>query len=136
MSLNNKGFSFFELVLAIVLLSVGLFGGMVVFENASLKHTSNDTRVIGSKLATEKLEQILADKTFKGYSYIIAANYPNETLTGGYAGYSRSTTITEVAASDLTTTSAGSGYKRVDVTTTWGTISSDNLTISSVVTSY
>lgn len=88
-------------------------------------------------LVTEKLEDIIADRhsTTRGYEYVLAGNYPTENPVSGYAGFTRTVTVSETEA-DLTT--PGTGYKRVTVVVSWtdasGTVRS--LSVDTVVTDY
>lgn len=134
---NQKGFSLIEIVLATVLLGVGLTGTMMMLQN-SIKATNNtDSLITGSNLANEKIESILADKKFNGYSSITAAQYPVESsLAAPFTQYTRITSVKEVSPSDLMTLQNGSGFKRIDVTVSWGSQSYQKTTASTVLTNY
>lgn len=132
---NNKGFSFIEAILTTVLLSTILMALITMFQNA-ISHTNDtDARVTATQLANEQIESVMADKTFCGYS-CVATGTTTETLDDPYSMYSRQTIIYEVDSSDLTTESSGSGYKRVDVTVTWGAESYQSINVSTVLTDY
>ena len=122
--------------MTVVILSFGLVGGMTLFQNSTDNSLSKDYRVIANQLASEKIESILLDKTSLGYDGILEAGYPDEDLADPYELFSRSTTIQEVQADDLTTPEVGSGYKRVDVQVTWGAEDYQTITVSTVLTSY
>lgn len=113
---NNRGFTFIELILATVVISTALFGLMTLFQNV-VNHGSNTERFItASHLASSKLEEIVADKNERGYTYVVNGNYNiNENLTGNFNGFTRTINIFEVQAANLTTPQAGTGYKRVTV---------------------
>ena len=103
-------------------------------------HAKRANTVLASRarwLATEKLEDIIADRhgTNRGYSYLTGANYPNEPSVSGFANYSRTVAFTETEA-DLST--AGSGYMTVDVAVSWTDAGADarTLTVSTVLTEY
>ena len=71
-------------------------------------------------LARERLEQIIFDRSMRGYAYVVNVNYPaSETLTGDFSPFTRATQILEVSSANLTTASNGSGYKRATVTISW-----------------
>lgn len=135
-SFNQSGFTFLEMILTTVVLSVGLWGGMALFHNATLHSLDNDSRVIASELAGEKIESIVADKTFRGYGWIVGANYPAEVLVPPHQGFTRSVTITEVNPNDLTTPMAGSGYKKIDVQVGWGNQGFQSVVVSTLLTDY
>ena len=134
---NQKGFSFIEAILTTALMSWALWGILTVFYSASNSSLEGDYRVVASQLASEKMEEVIADKSFQGYSPITEANYPDETLADPYNGFARETDVTEVDPSDLSTPQVGSGYKRVDVRVTWGSDDSDTtIVVSTVLTDY
>lgn len=133
---NEKGITLLESVLGIMILAVGYLGLLPMMTNATAKTLNNDKYVIGSYLANDKMESIIADKNFKGYASVTGANYPNENLNSSNPGYTRKTTITEVSKADLATPSAGSGYKKVEVQVTWGTTGADQYVLTTLVTNY
>lgn len=133
---NQKGFTFIEAILTSVLLSMGLMGGFAMMENATAHSLNNDFLVMGSQLANEKIEEIIADKTFQGYSVVTDAVYPDESLLAPYSGFSRSVSVQEVSSTDLTTPEAGSGYKRVDVTVSWGSAPGEQVEVSTMLSNY
>lgn len=115
---NQKGFTLLESILAATIISVGIWGAMLVTQNAQVTGVYSDKVTIATQLANEKLEEIIADKSLKssGYSGITETNYSAETLSGNFSGYERSVTITEVSDADLSTPTTGSGLKKVTVT--------------------
>ena len=134
--LDCRGFTLIEAVLTTVLLGLGLGGSLTLLQTATVSSLENDTRITASQLAHEKIETIIAEKTFRGYAWADNANYPAEILNPPYSSYSRATNITEVDPADLTTPQAGSGIKRVDVTVTWGLENFQSITVSTVVGDY
>lgn len=136
---DKAGFSFIEAILTTSLLSVGLWGGLAILQNATSHSVNNDFRIMGIQLANEKVELILADKSFKGFDYILAENYPSESLSDPFSGFTRTVSIIEVDPTDLNDTNTpmpGSGYKRVDVNVVWGVESHEQVSVSTVVTDY
>ena len=103
-------------VLSIIMVTM-LFGLMTPLTQS----VQENSLVIASFLAQERLEQIFAAKANSGYGYgyITAANFPDETPVAGFTGYSRSVTITEVRGNDLTTPLVNSGFKKIVVKVTW-----------------
>ena len=136
---NNKGFSLIEAVLSTMILSIGLMGGVLLMQNATVASVNSDFQAIASQLANEKLETILADNymTDGKYSIITNGNYPAENLGYGTQDnvFQRSVSITEVDE-DLSQSQAGSGLKKVDVTVSWGENLYERITISTLVSDY
>jgi type II secretory pathway pseudopilin PulG len=135
--LNNKAFTLIETILTTLLLGIGLMGSLSLLQSSTATSFENNARVTGSQLAQEKLEAVIADKTFKGYSAINTASYPAELpLPTPYNKYNRTTTVTEVSGSDLQTAQAGSGFKKVDVAVSWGNQGYETVTVSTLVSNY
>lgn len=133
---NERGFTLIEAILTVVLLSFGLVGGLTLFKNATDNSLTKNDEVIAGELAGEKLESILLDKKIQGYGFVLQANYPNEQMAAPYQEFTRSVTIQEVQAADLTTPQVGSGYKKIDVHVTWGAQNYQTITVSTVVSNY
>lgn len=91
---------------------------------------------MATQLANEKIETIIADKTFQGFDYIDENNYPTENLAGDFNGFTRTIAVDEVSAADLETSQSESGYKRVDVSVSWGNDNGQNILVSTIVTEY
>ena len=126
-----------ESIAALVILSVAV-PPMLFSLRAAQYNRVNPTMSLKARwLATEKLEDIIADRhsTTRGYTYVVAGNYVTENPVSGYTGFTRSVAISETAA-DLVT--AGTGYKRVTVTVSWidATGTSRSLVIATIVTDY
>lgn len=117
-----------------MLLAVGLLGGMAVMQNVTATTLNGDMNSIAIQLANEKIEEVMADKTFQGYASVLDEKYPKEDLSAPYQGFSRSVTVTEVDDGDLITEEPNSGLKRVDVTVSWG--GDDSITVTSMVGDY
>lgn len=114
---SQKGFSLIEAVLALAIIGAGIAGVLTLYQQTVARSNESELTLKATYLAQTRLEQIVHDKKYKGYAFIIAGNYPAlEDLTAqGYPGYTRTTTIQEVSASDLTTPQTGTGYKRITV---------------------
>lgn len=133
---EKAGFTLIELLLTIVVLGLGMMGVMALFENATRGALQADLNVIAVNLAHEKLERIVLNKVQNGYAALNSSSYPNETFTGDYSVYARQTAITEVSSTDFATPQAGSGYKRVEVTVSWGSGASKQIVVPTVLASY
>lgn len=133
---RKRGFTLIELILTIVVIALGLTGLMSLFENVTRGIMEADNAVIAGNLAREKLEQIVQHKWNSGYAALDGALYPPETFTGDFSRFTRSTSIREVAGSDLSTAQEGSGYKRVEVTVSWGARATQTISLPTVLASY
>jgi prepilin-type N-terminal cleavage/methylation domain-containing protein len=134
---KSRGFTITECVVAIVVLGIAV-PPMMYALRAAHRHRVN--AILPSRarwLATEKLEDITADRhsTTRGYTYLASANYPAESSITGYPGFTRSVAF-NVTGADLV--SAGSGYKKATVTVSWtdATGTARSLALSTVLTDY
>ncbi|MBI4366606.1 MAG: prepilin-type N-terminal cleavage/methylation domain-containing protein [Deltaproteobacteria bacterium] len=117
---GHRAFTLIELILTMTIVSGGLFGLLATFDAASRGSVHGQVMQTALLLAQDQLERMTADKTHRGYNYIIAANYPaSGTVTVGTHQYTRLVAIQEVQSADLATPQPGSGYKRIDVTIFW-----------------
>jgi len=133
----RRAFTLTEAVMAIVILSIAVVPMMLAVE-ASSKDQVTPIMVSRARwLATEKLEEIIADRNSRtrGYDFVVSGNYPAEAPVISDPDFARTVSITETGA-DLQT--AGSGYKTVTVTVSWTDVKQQNrtLTVSTVVTDF
>lgn len=129
---DQKGFSLLENMLAATILAFALLGGMTVMQNATANTVNGDLGTIATEHANEKIEMVIADKTYSGYDYLDTDNYPVEEDVGIYE-MTRTVTITEVDPDDLTTSMEGSGVKKVEVSVVWGSAAYQTVSISTLV---
>ena len=94
---NQTGFTLVELALTVIIVGICFMSLVAVFSTSLVGSSDSEHITIATFLAQEKMEQILADKNGRGYSYIVNSNYPAEDPVPGYPGYSRSVVITEVS---------------------------------------
>lgn len=109
-----------DAIAALVILSVALPPLVGSFAEGARQSIRPMQTSIASFLATERMEQIIALRhTAGGYSLVTTDNFPDESPVSGFAAFNRTATITEVAASNLSTAESGSGLKKVTVNVTW-----------------
>ncbi len=125
-----------ELVFTIVLVALAFPPLLNVFVHTGRSSARPDLQVAAMNLAREKMEILAADKftPARGYAYLTAANYPDETPVTGFL-FNRSVAFTDVASSDLSTAQSGSGYRKVVVTVSWQN-GGERLTLSGVFTDH
>lgn len=131
----RQGFTLIEAIAAVVVLSISVPAMLYAVRGAHIQRVNPIMASTARWLATERLEDVIADSqsSTRGYAYVINANYAAETPVTSFTGYNRSVNIVETA-SDLT--SAGTGYKKVTVTVSWtdATATVRSLSIATVVT--
>lgn len=115
-----SGFTLIETVIAMAVITMGLFGTMSLFYNTVGTSMNSHLTVMASSLVRERLEKIIFDKKMQGYDFVQIANYTTpETFTGAFAPFTRTTQIQEVDSVDLTTPRSNTDYKRITVTVSW-----------------
>lgn len=134
---KKQGFTLIESMLTIVIISIGLFGLMALYHNSARSIIDGDINLMSTYLAQERIEQLVSDKVAYGYAYVINTNYTTtESIVLGNNLFTRSFNIYEVDKSDLITPLDDSGFKRIDMTVTWGTAADQNIVISTILTNY
>ena len=134
--MKKNGFTLIEAVLALVLLAGGLLGIMTLFQRNVSNANVMEQTLKATFLAQERMEQIILDKKYKLYPFIVSANYPtSENLTAqGFPGYTRTIQILEVDSNNLSSASNGSGYKRITVAVSVS--GGDTVTLTTLLTKW
>ncbi|MFG0331088.1 MAG: prepilin-type N-terminal cleavage/methylation domain-containing protein [Phycisphaerales bacterium] len=134
---GQRGFTLIETIGALVILAIALPPMMAAIRKATLARVQPTMFSHARWLATEKLEDIIADRysATRGYDYVENASYPTENPIPTDPAFRRAVNIVETGA-DLQ--SAGDGYKTVTVTLTWtdATGVQRDLDISTVLTEW
>lgn len=134
---RRSGFTLIESIVSVVILSTALPAMLFAVREAHRDRVSPIKASQARWIATEKLEDIIADRhsTSRGWSYIAAGNYASEASVPGYTGFTRSVAISETAANLV---SAGTGFKKVTVTVGWTDARgyARSLAIATVLTDY
>jgi len=134
---RTRGFSVTEAVISIVILSVAIPPMLWAIRQQQHDRVSPILASRARWLASEKLEDIIADRhsTTRGYSYLTATHYPAESSINGFPGFTRSVAFSETTA-DLST--PGAGFMRAAVTVGWtdsGGVAR-SLSLATIVTDY
>jgi prepilin-type N-terminal cleavage/methylation domain-containing protein len=134
---RRTGFTLVETIASIVIVAVALPPMLWAIRDA---HAQRVNAVLASRarwLATEKLEDVIADRhsTTRGYAYLVPGNYAAESPVATDPDFDRTVSLSETEA-DLTTT--GDGYMNVTVTVSWTDAGGDarSLDVRTVLTEY
>jgi prepilin-type N-terminal cleavage/methylation domain-containing protein len=134
---GRRAFTLIECVVAIVILGVATPGMFMALRAAANSSMAGIQASRARWLIQDKLEDIIADRhsATRGYSYITAANYPDEASISGSPGFSRSVAIVPTNA---LLTGAGTGYLKVTVTVSYvdWNATTRSLSVGTVVTDY
>ena len=117
---HRRSTTIIEVVVAIVILSVALPSLMMAFADASVQSIGPYRRSIGSYLAIERMEEIIARRYrgTDGYDAITTGNFGSEASINGFSGYARDVAINFVDG-DLNSVGSDEGFKRVTVSVSW-----------------
>jgi type II secretory pathway pseudopilin PulG len=134
---RKRAFTLVEGIVSVVILATATPAILWAVRQAHLDRVSPVQASFARWLATEKLEDIIADRhsSSRGYSFLTAGNYAAEASISGYPGFSRSVAFAETGP-DLT--SAGTGYMKATVTVGWTDTrgQAQSLAIATVITDY
>lgn len=134
MSRLALGLTVIEVVVVLVVLSVGAISILGALRGgATGAATAADTST-GGLLAAQKLDAILADRRngLRGYTYVTSANYPGESGLviepgGAASAYARSVTIADASTSASCRTTLGCKLVTVTVTRSGATVAASEL---------
>ncbi len=134
---RSWGFTLIEIVLTIVIISVGLFGMMGLFSNVTRGALEGDINIMAVYLARDRLERLVADKVYLTYDNVVNSRYvTSEPVLLGINNFVREFNIYEVSKTDILTPQLNSGFKRIDMTVRWGPDATQTITESTLLTKY
>jgi Tfp pilus assembly protein PilV len=127
---SDSGFTLIEVVLILVIAAVAVLPLGMLFANTSIRSGDARNAMVAAELAQTKMEEITADKNSpsRGFSYLVAANYPPEGSVTAFPGYARSVSFAPDSSYD------GVTFRTVSVTVTCGNI--PPVTLTTWFTSY
>lgn len=134
---TRRGFSLVEAIVALLIVGVAIPPMLWAMSAAQSRRADAALAATAGWLATEKLEDIIADRhsTTRGYNYVASTIYAPEAAVSGFGRFSRSVSISETAAN---LSSSGTGYKTVTVSVGYSDSRNQarSLQLKAVVTSY
>ena len=112
----GAGFTLIEVIVAIVILAIGVPSILWALRDSHVRRVDPINFSRARWLASEKIEDILADarSTTRGYGYLVNANYASESPVSGFTGFTRSVSIS--VCDDNLVAGTGTGFKVVAVT--------------------
>ena len=121
---RDAGFTLPEVVLILVIAAVAVLPLGMLFANSSIRSSEARNATVMAQLAQAKMEEIAADKSSssRGFSYLIAANYPAENPVAAFSGHSRSVAFAPDSVYD------GVTFRTVSVTVAFASVPSVTLT--------
>jgi Tfp pilus assembly protein PilV len=109
-----NGFTLIEVVILIVVASIAVLPLAMLFATTSIRSSDAQSASIAAQLAQAKLEEITADRnaSTRGFSYVVAGNYPAESPVPAFTSFQRSVTVAPDSTYD------GVTFRTVSVTVT------------------
>jgi prepilin-type N-terminal cleavage/methylation domain-containing protein len=124
MRASERGFTLPEVVLVLVIAAVAVLPLGMLFANSSIRSGEAHNATVMAELAQAKMEEIAADKNSpsRGFTYLVAANYPTESPVTAFPGYTRSVAFAPDSLYD------GVTFRTVSVTVAFASVPSVTLT--------
>jgi len=121
---REAGFTLPEVVLILVIAAVAVLPLGMLFANSSIRSGEARNATVMAQLAQAKMEEITADKNSpsRGFTYLVAANYPPENPVTAFTGYSRSVSFAPDSVYD------GVTFRTVRVSVAFASVPSVTLT--------
>ena len=128
--MKNDGFTLIEVILIIVIAAVAVLPLSMLFANTSIRSSDARNATMAAQLAQAKMEELAADKNSpaRGFTYLVAGNYPAENPVSAFPGYSRSVAFSPDSTYD------GVTFRTVTVTVTCAAI--PPITVTTWFTNY
>jgi len=119
------GFTLVEVAILIVVAAIAVLPLAMLFATTSIRSSDAQSASVAAQLAQAKLEEITADRnaSTRGFSYVVAANYPVENPIPAFTSFQRSVTVAPDSTYDgvtfrtVSVTVATSGVPPVTLTT-------------------
>ncbi|MCP5464066.1 MAG: type II secretion system protein [Deltaproteobacteria bacterium] len=133
---NQKGMTLIESTLTIMILAIGFLPTVTLMQSFMKKHVVPGYETEAYLLAKDRLEEVLVDKSFDGFSSVESELYSTDVVTQNGMNYTRTVNVLEVSSSDLSTPEVDSGVKLVTVQVSFDVGSEKTIQVQSVVTDY
>lgn len=129
---NRAGFTLIEAILVMIVIGIAYFGFGYLFGNVTQQALDADLTVVAAKLAREKMDEIAQTKADAGYVSVVDES-PAAVSSGSWT-FTRSVDTTYVNPADFSNAVSDTGYKRVDITVSWGAGVGEAVTLTTLVT--
>jgi Tfp pilus assembly protein PilV len=121
---QEAGFTLPEVVLILVIAAIAVLPLGMLFANSSIRSSEAHNATVMAQLAQAKMEEIAADKNSpsRGFTYLVAGNYPAESPVPGFIGYARTVAFAPDSVYDSVT------FRTVSVTVTYASVPAVTMT--------
>ncbi len=127
---NNRGLSYIEIIIFIVILGFAIPPLLIVTANIYNQSINMETKHVSTNLAQQKLEDTIS-RDFNTIASVATTNFP-----GQFSAYQYKVDVDYVTASDLDNSAAvtPTDFKRIIVSVNDPTVTGRTITFSTVVT--
>ncbi|OGQ23386.1 MAG: hypothetical protein A3I05_05485 [Deltaproteobacteria bacterium RIFCSPLOWO2_02_FULL_44_10] len=126
-----------NLMMALSIIVASLLFGVIHFFSQALQNGIRlDLQRAALLLVHERLEEMIALKTEKGFDALKLGESFDETYLGDFAFFRCRTKISEVTSSDFVTPQVNSGYKRIEVNVEWGEEKDQHFSLATMLSRY
>lgn len=129
---KNRGFTLIEAMLVMVVIGTAFFGFGFLFGNMSQQALKSDLSILATKLAKEKLEEVMQQKADSGYASVSSAS-PQSVMSGTWQ-FSRRVNVSYVDPTTFANSIVDTGYKKVEAVVSWGVAAGESVTLTTLVT--
>ena len=127
-----RGFTMIEAMLVMIVIGIAFFGFGYLFGNIDQHALKADQTILATKLAREKLEEVVQQKADAGYASVVT-QAPSSVTSGAWS-FTRGVTVNYVNATDFSNAVTDTGYKKVVVTVAWGAGTGQSIALTTLVT--
>ena len=128
---GKKGFSLIEAVLVMVVVGIAYFGFGLLFGNVTQEALKADLTVLASKLAREKMDEIIQIKADSGYASVV--NQAPAAVPSGTWSFTRQVVVGYVNPADMSSSVTDTGYKKVEIDVSWGVGAGKSIALTTLV---
>lgn len=129
---RKSGFTLLEAVLIMVIMAATFLAFGYLYGNIDQTALKADLTIVATKLAKEKLEEVIQTKADSGYAAVVSQ--APASATAGSWSFTRAVTVTNVEPVNFNTSIPDTGYKKVDVTVSWGVGAANSIALTTLVT--
>jgi type II secretory pathway pseudopilin PulG len=128
--ISTKGFTLLEAVLIMFIIGSAFFSFGYLFGNLDQEALDADLTVIATKVARQKLEQLIQTKADSGYAAI--TNSGPTTVTVGTWNFTLQVTTSSVNPSDMSASVVETGYKKVVISVSWAAGGGNSISLTTL----
>ena len=127
------GFTLIEAVLIMTIIASSFLGFGYLFGNVDQEALKADLTILATKLAKERMEELIQTKADSGYA-AISVGTTSTPVTSGTWNFTRVVTVSYVNPADFSSSASDTGYKKVLITVSWGAGTGASVALTTLMT--